>query len=72
MRRRSKYRDNDDMRDPVRDPNSTDPDTRSEARGRAREAIGNNARDTDAHPTGPEGNDRNRNRPQPDQFDDDL
>jgi hypothetical protein len=69
---RDKYRDNDDERDPVQDRLETRPDTKSEARGDAREAVGNTARDTDAHPTGPEGNDRNRNRPRHDSFDDDL
>jgi hypothetical protein len=69
---RDKYRDNDDVRDPLQDRAGTDPDTKSEARGDAREAVGNTARDTDAHPTGPEGNDRTRNRPRRDSFDDDL
>ena len=61
---RSPYRDNDDQRDPLgRDERSgTRPDTRNEARGDAREAIGNNARGTDANPTGPEGNDNQRSR----------
>jgi hypothetical protein len=60
---RDKYRDNDDMRDPVEDRSGTKPDTKSEARGDAREAVGNTARGTDADPTGPEGNDRTRKRP---------
>jgi hypothetical protein len=60
---RDKYRDNDDMRDPVKDRSGTKPDTKSEARGDAREAVGNTARGTDADPTGPEGNDRTRKRP---------
>ena len=72
MSDRDKYRDNDDVRDPVRGRAETDADTKSEARGDAREAVGNTARDTDAHPTGPEGNDRTRNRPRRDGFDDDL
>ena len=38
------------------------PNTKSEARGDARSAIGNNARGTDSHPTGPEGNDGQRSR----------
>jgi hypothetical protein len=62
MTDRDKYRDNDDVRDPTRDRNETSPDTKSEARGDARENVGNNSRGTDANPTGPEGNDRTRNR----------
>jgi len=69
---REKYRDNDDVRDPIRDRAGVDPDSRSEARGDARENVGNTARGTDADPTGPEGNDRTRDRPQPDEFDEDL
>jgi hypothetical protein len=38
----------------------TKSDSRSEARGDARESVGDNARGTDAHPTGPEGNDRTK------------
>jgi hypothetical protein len=61
---RSPYRDNDDQRDPLRaeERSGTRPDTKNEARGDAREARGNNARGTDADPTGPEGNDRQRSR----------
>lgn len=64
MTHRDKYRDNDDARAPLsnRDRNATNPDTKSEARGDARENVGNTARGTDAEPTGPEGNDRTRNR----------
>jgi hypothetical protein len=69
---RDKYRDDDDVRDPVRDRAGTDPDSRSEARGDARENVGNTARGTDADPSGPEGNDRTRDRPRPDEFDEDL
>jgi hypothetical protein len=69
---RDKYLDNDDVRDPVQDGAGTDPDTKSEARGDAREAVGKTARDTDADPTGPEGNDRTRRRPRPDGYDADL
>lgn len=59
-----KYRDNDDMRDPVPADQRADtkPDTKSEARGDARDTPGRNARGTDANPTGPEGNDRTRKR----------
>ena len=70
-----KYRDNDDARGYVAgaDRNEAHPDSRAEARGDAREAVGNNARSTDAHPTGPSGNDRQRGRDDlPDQYDDDL
>lgn len=69
---RDKYRDNDDMRNPLRDRAGTDPDTRSEARGDAREAVGNTARDTAAEPKGPEWNDRTKGRPRPDEYDEDL
>jgi hypothetical protein len=71
---RDRYRDNDDMREPLEGDARTGgrSDTKSEARGDARQAVGNTARDTDADPTGPDGNDRTRNRPRPDGFDDDL
>jgi hypothetical protein len=69
---RDKYRDNDDMRDPTEDRVGTDPDTKAEARGDAREAIGNTKRETAADPTGPDGNDRTRQRPRPDSYDADL
>ena len=67
-----KYRDNDDMRGFVEDRNESKPDTKGEARGDARETVGNNARGTDANPTGPVGNDRQKQRPRPDEFDRDL
>ena len=59
---RDRYRDNDDVRDitPAADRLEPDPGTKSEARGDARENIGNTARGTDASPTGPEGNDRQK------------
>ena len=72
MTDRDKYRDNDDMRDPLGDRAGTRPDTKAEARGDAREAVGNTARDTAADPTGPDGNDKTRRRPRPDAYDDDL
>ena len=74
MTNRDKYRDDDDMRAPLGsdDRSGTTPDTRNEARGDARETVGNNARGTDANPTGPEGNDRTRNRPRRDEHDVDL
>lgn len=67
MPRRShfRYRSSDsDARDPLPSARgaSTKPDTKSEARGDAREAIGNTARDTDAEPTGLEGNDNQQSR----------
>jgi hypothetical protein len=71
---RDRYRDNDDMRAPLPDDERSGsvPDTKNEARGDARETVGNNARGTDADPTGPEGNDRTRHRPQRDEHDTDL
>jgi hypothetical protein len=71
---RSKYRDNDDERGPLEGDERTgvSPDSRGEARGDAREAVGNTARGTDAAPTGPDGNDKTRRKPKPDEFDDDL
>ena len=74
MTDRDKYRDNDDLRapTPTRDRVETDSDTQSEARGDAREAVGNTARDTDANPIGSDGNDRTRKRPGRDDFDADL
>ena len=72
MSDRDEYRHNDDVRDPIRNRAGTDPDTKSEARGDARENVGNHARGTDVHPTGPEGNDRTAHRPQRDEHDADL
>lgn len=74
MSDRPKYRDNDDQRDYLsgEDRSGTKPDSRSEAKGEAREAVGDRTRDTAAEPTGPEGNDRTRLRPQRDEFDADL
>ena len=69
---RDKHRDNDDVRGIVQDRTETSPDTKSEARGDAREAVGNNARDTDARPKGSELNDGTRGRARPDEFDRDL
>jgi hypothetical protein len=59
---RDRYRDNDDVRDTLGadERSGTTPDTKSEARGDARETAGNNARGTDARPTGPEDNDNTR------------
>jgi hypothetical protein len=61
---RDKYRDGDDVRDPIPadQRNEPDPDTKSEARGPARDNIGRTARGTAANPTGPEGNDRTKRR----------
>jgi hypothetical protein len=72
---RDRYRDNDDVRDPGGPDarNDVGSDSRSEARGDARESVGRHARGTDADPTGPEGNDRQRSRSdRRDAFDDDL
>jgi len=71
---RDRYRDDDDVRHPLGSDERSDvnPDTKSEARGKAREDVGDTARGTDANPTGPEGNDRTKDRPHGDQFDDDL
>ena len=61
---RDKYRDNDDVRAPLPPEERTGvkSDSRSEARGDARENVGNTARGTAAEPTGPEGNDKTRSR----------
>ena len=72
MTERDKYRDNDDMREPAEDRVGSDPDTKAEARGDAREAVGKTTRGTAADPTGPDGNDRTRHRPRPDAYDADL
>jgi hypothetical protein len=74
MTNRDRYRDNDDMREPLTGDErlGVKPDSRSEARGDARETAGNNVRGTDAEPYGPEGNDKTRDRPLPDAFDEDL
>jgi hypothetical protein len=71
---RSRYRDNDDQRAPLEGDSrlGVSPDSGAEAKGDAREAVGNNARATDASPTGPEGNDKTRRKPKPDEFDEDL
>ncbi len=74
MTNRDRYRDNDDMREPLGGDErmGVKPDSRSEARGDARETVGNNVRGTNAEPYGPEGNDKTRDRPLPDAFDEDL
>jgi hypothetical protein len=72
---RSAYRDNDDRRDRLSGDERSDvgPDSKSEARGDAREQVGDNSRGTDRSPvSGPEGNDKTRNRPTRDEFDEDL
>jgi hypothetical protein len=69
---RDKYRDNDDMRQPLEGDAKTggSSDTKSEARGDARESVGNNVRGTDVNEKGPSGNDKTRKRDdQEDQFD---
>jgi hypothetical protein len=62
---RDRYRDNDDVRDPIPDDQrlGTSPDTRTEARGDARENVGNTSRDTAAERTGPDAHDP-RDRPE--------
>jgi hypothetical protein len=74
MTGRDRYRDNDDVRDPLEGDErmGVKPDSRAEARGDARDAVGNNTRGTDTEPTGPEGNDKTRDRPLRDEFDEDL
>lgn len=59
---RDRYRDDDDVRDPEPSDQRVDTksDSKAEARGDARENAGRNARGTDAHPTGPGGNDRTK------------
>jgi hypothetical protein len=71
---RDRYRDNDDQREQLEGDQRSGgkPDSKGEARGNARESVGNNARGTDAEPYGPEGNDKTRNRPTADGFDADL
>ena len=60
---RDRYRDNDDVRMPLGADQRADdsPDTRNEARGDARENVGNHARGTAAAPR-VGGNDKNANR----------
>jgi hypothetical protein len=72
MSDRNKYRDNDDARDFQQNRSGVKPDSKAEARGDAREAVGNTARDTDADETGRIGNDRQKGSPRIDQYDDDL
>jgi hypothetical protein len=72
---RDPYRDNDDVREPLEgsDRLAPDPDSKSEARGDARDNIGNTARGTDAPRTG-EQHPRDAHQPPParDEYDDDL
>ena len=64
MSDREKYRDNDDARDVLEGNERTggSAGTKSEARGDARENIGNHSRNTAANPTGPDGNDNVRHK----------
>jgi hypothetical protein len=57
---RDPYRDNDDVRDKLDNDerSGVNPDTKSEARGDARENIGNHSRGTAANPTPPDRTDR--------------
>jgi hypothetical protein len=69
---RDRYRDNDDVREPLEGDAKTggSSDTRSEARGDARENIGNHSRNTAASETGEQANDKTRHRnDRADQFD---
>jgi hypothetical protein len=61
---RSKSRDNDHVGDPLHPDYRAEvmPDTKFEARGKARRNVGNTAQGTDAHPTGPEGNDKTKGK----------
>ena len=72
---RDRYRDNDDVRDKLdgRDRSGTNPDTRAEARGEARENVGNHSRNTAASPR-EGGNDHTKSRrdADPQNFQDDL
>ncbi len=63
---RDKYRDNDDVRDPLSadERTGTAPDTKAEARGDARENVGNTARGTAAEREGGEARDP-RDQPEP-------
>jgi hypothetical protein len=60
---RDRYRDNDDVREPVPADQraGTNPDSKSEARGNARENVGNHSRGTAAAPT-VGGNDKTKHR----------
>jgi hypothetical protein len=72
---RDRYRDNDDARQPLEgdDRTGANADTKSEARGSARESVGNTARGAATESHGPQGNDKTRDRPlERDQYDDDL
>jgi hypothetical protein len=61
---RDKYRDNDDVREPLEGDERTggSSDSKGEARGDARDNVGNHSRNTAANPSGAEGNDNTRNR----------
>jgi hypothetical protein len=63
-RDRNKSRDNDNVSDPLPPDYRAEvmPDTKFEARGKARRNMGNTAQGTAADPTGPEGNDKTRGR----------
>ena len=56
---RDRYRDDDDVRRPIPDDQrlGTSPDTKAEARGDARENVGDTARGTAAERTGPDARD---------------
>ena len=63
---RDEHRDDDNVRDPIPDDQrlGTKSDTKSEARGDARENVGNTARDTAAERVGGEARDP-RDQPEP-------
>ena len=71
---RDRYRDNDDVRSPLEGDDRTggNASTKSEARGNARENVGNHSRGTDADTRGADENDKTRQRPRTDQYDNDL
>jgi len=71
---RDRHRDNDDVRAPLEGNDKTggSADTKSEARGDARENVGNTSRGTDTDTRGADENDKTRQRPHRDQYDDDL
>jgi hypothetical protein len=71
---RDRYRDNDDVRNPLEGDDRTggNASTESEARGKARENVGNHSRGTDTDIRGADENDKTRQKPRADQYDTDL
>lgn len=72
--KRDRYRDNDDARHPLEgdDRSGVTPDTKSEARGDARDNVGNTARGTDAAVDSAGRSDSGEAHPRPDDYDQDL